>query len=167
MKWNNLLTMKWIKIYKNIWFGLFALGFLFLFLQEIPYLIMPFLKLSSNPIMEMIRAYPILNILEKIVGISTIIAMIFIVNQDTKPFPFDSLKEKLFFILSIILLLGYYIGWVFYFNGHQELFLVLTMLVALPPLYYTSIGLWRKNYILMILGIIFLFIHIANVWTSY
>ena len=128
---------------------------------------MPFIKSPNNPLMEMVRAYPILNILEKIAGVSTVIAMIFIINQDTSSFPFDSLKEKLSFLLIIILLLGYYIGWIFYFNGHQGLLLVITMLVALPPLYYSFIGLWRKNYILVILGIIFLFLHIANVWTSY
>jgi len=167
MEWNKLLAIKWFKIYKNIWFGLFALGFLFFFIQEIPYIIMPFIKLANNPIMEMFRAYPILNILEKITGISTVIAMIFIINQDTNPFPFDSVKDKLSFLLIIILLLGYYLGWIFYFNGRQDLLLVIAMLVALPPLYYSSIGLWRKNYILVILGIIFLFLHIANVWTSY
>lgn len=167
MKWNALLMIKWIKIHKNIWLGLFGLGFLFFFIQEIPYMIMPFIKLANNPLIEMTSTYPILDIFEKIVGIGTVIAMILIVNCNTKGISLDSVKERMFFFMAIILLLGYYIGWVFYFNGYQELLLVLTMLVTLPPLYYTFIGLWRKNYIMVILGIIFLFIHIANVWTSY
>ena len=159
--------IKWIKIYKNTWLGLFTLGFLFFFIQEIPYMIMPFIKLVSNPLMEMVDTYPIFNIFEKVLGISTIISMIFIVNEDVKWFSLDSVKEKVFFFLSIILLIGYYIGWIFYFNGYQELFLVLITLVGFVPLYYISIGLWRKNYILVFLGILFLFAHIANVWTSY
>ena len=158
--------VKWLKIYKNMGLGLFSLGFIFFFIQEIPYIVMPFMELANNPLMEMVNTYPVLNIFEKIVGISTVIAMIFIVNSDVKGF-FDSVKEKIFFVMSIMLLLGYYIGWIFYFNGYQELPLVLIVLAGFVPLYYTFIGLWRKNYILLPLGILFLFLHIANVWTSY
>lgn len=167
IKWNNILVKKWVKIYKNTWLGLFVLGFLFLFLQEIPYIIMPFINLVNNPLMEMVSTYPILDIIEKILGISIIISMIFIINSDTKEKFFISFKEKIFFAISIALLLGYYIGWIFYFNGFNPLYMILIVLVGFPPLYYTFIGLWRKNYILVILGILFLVFHIANVWTSY
>lgn len=159
--------VKWIKINKHMWFGLFGLGFAFLFMQELPYIIMPFIKLSSNPLMEMINAYPILEILEKVFIIGVIISMILIVDDDSKWFSVSSLKEKVFFSISILLLLGYYIGWIFYFNGYQSLPLVLILLVSLPPLYYTFIGLWRKNNVMAVLGGLSLFVHIANVWTSY
>ena len=158
--------MKWIKIHKNLWLGLWWLGFVFFFMQELPYAIMPFIK-SANPLMKMIDTYPVLNIIEKIAGISTVIAMIFIVNPNAKRFPLDSIKERIYLLLSVLLLLGYYVGWVLYFNGYQSLCLVLIMLVGFVPLYYTFIGLWRKNYILVCVGILFLFAHIANVWTSY
>ena len=167
MNLNKLLMIKWVKIYKNIWLGLFALGFLFFFIQEIPYIIMPLIKVANNPLMEMVDTYPILNIFEKITGIGTVIAMIFVVNPNTKGFSLDNLKERIFLLLSVLLLLGYYIGWAFYFNGYHDLLMVLIMLVGFVPLYYTFIGLWRKNYILVFLGILFLFAHIANVWTSY
>lgn len=159
--------IKWIKIYKNMWFGLFALGFVFFFMQEIPYIIMPFVNIANNPLMDMVNTYPVLEKLEKIAGISTIISMLFIINDNTKWFSISSIQEKIFFGISMVLLSGYYLGWIFYFNGYQGLLLVLTMLVALPPLYYAFIGLWRKNYIMFVLGILFLFVHIANVWTSY
>ncbi|MCL2114608.1 MAG: hypothetical protein FWH29_00120 [Methanobrevibacter sp.] len=167
MEWNTLFVIKWFKIHKNIYFGLFSLGLFFFLFQEIPYIIMPLVELANNPLMEMIDTYPILNLFEKIFGISTIIAMIFIVNSNTKGLNLDFLKEKIFFTISIILLLGYYLGWMFYFNGYQELSLVLIVLAGFPPLYYTFIGLWRKNHILVPLGILFLIFHLANVWTSY
>ncbi|MCL2156844.1 MAG: hypothetical protein FWH54_02350 [Methanobrevibacter sp.] len=167
MKKSLLIGIKWVKIYKNIWLGLFGLGFILFFIQEIPYLIMPFIKLANNPLMEMVDTYPLLNIFEKIIGISTVISMIFLVNSNTNEISHDLVKTRIFFSMSIISLLGYYIGWVFYFNGFQGLPIVLILLTGCAPLYYTSIGLWRKNYILVLLGILFLFVHLANVWTSY
>ena len=50
-------------------------------MQEIPYMIMPFLKLKSNPIMNMTETSVALDILEKILGSLCIILMIFIVNM--------------------------------------------------------------------------------------
>lgn len=126
---------------------------------------MPFIEIANNPLMEMVNTYPLLDIFEKILGISTIISMIFIVNS--KVDLFNSFKEKIYLIISIILLIGYYLGWIFYFSGYQSLYFVLITLVGFPPLYYMFIGLWRKNYLVVIIGILFLFVHIANVWTSY
>ena len=159
--------IKWIKLYKNTWFGIFILGIVFILIQEIPYFIMPFIKLKSNPLMDMIATHSVLEILEKSLGISTIVSMVFIIDTNQKWFSLSSKKEKTLFFTSIALLFGYYIGWVFYFNGYQSLSLVLTLLVALPPLYYITLGLWRNNYITAILGILFFFAHLANVWTSY
>ena len=128
---------------------------------------MPFINLVNNPLMEMIDTYQVLNIIEKVLGVSTVISMIFLVNSSAKGFSIDSVKEKVFLFLSILLLLGYYISWIFYFSGHHELSFVLITLVSFVPLYYASIGLWRNNYILVFIAILFLFAHIANVWTSY
>lgn len=162
-----ILMVRWIKIYKDTWFGFYGLGILFFLMQEIPYVIMPFIKIASNPLMDMADAYPALNIIEKILGISMILSMIFIINSKTKWFSISSIKEKLYFSTAIIFLIGYYIGWVLYFNGHQSLLLVLIMLVSFPSLYYTFIGLWRKNIALLIFGIVFLFVHLMNLWSSY
>ena len=57
--------IKWIRLYKDMYFGLFFLGFAVFLMQELPYIIMPLIKLNSNPLMEMTRPYPILNIFEK------------------------------------------------------------------------------------------------------
>jgi hypothetical protein len=59
---------------------------------------------------------------------------------------------------------GYFTGWAFYFSGRQSLPLILCTLVALPPIYYAFIGLWRGNYVLAALGGLFLIAHSANVW---
>ena len=99
---------------------MFFLGFAVFLLQELPYIIMPLTKTDSNPLMEMARPYPILNIFEKILMFSTIISMMFIVHGKTKWFSISSLKEKVFFITAVLLLIGYYIGWIFYFSGYQS-----------------------------------------------
>ena len=43
---------------------------------------------------------------------------------------------------------------------------MLRTLAALRPLYYSFIGLWRRNYALAACGGVFLVAHIANVWNN-
>ena len=51
-----------------------------------------------------------------------------------------------------------------YFAGHQSLFVMMLFIVALPPLYYVAIGLWRQNTPLTVAGVGFLAIHFIHVW---
>jgi hypothetical protein len=153
--------VKWLKITKNQYFGLFLLGIVFFILQEIPYLFMMFVNLDKNVLMEMVDKTMILNIFEKITGVSCIILMLFLVRDDVNWF--SSKREKISLILIFAFLIIYYIGWIFYFNNQQGLVIILVMLVLMPPLYYTFIGLWRKNYLLMSMGIVFLIFHFVNV----
>ena len=158
--------VRWFRITQNQYFGFFALGLAFFALQELPYIIMPLIPLQSNPLMEMQDKSAILNATEKILGVSCIIAMLFLVRGDSKWFSLDTSREKLFFIIAIIAIIGYFTGWILYYCGFQSLPLILCSLVALPPIYYTFIGLWRGNYLLAVLGSIFLLAHMANVWNN-
>jgi hypothetical protein len=155
--------VKWFKITKNQYFGFFPLGVALLFLQELPYIIMPLIPLQNNILMDMEDKIAALNIAEKILGVSCIVVMFFLVRSDAKPFSLKNKRELIGFSTAAAALTCYYIGWIFYFQGFQSLALILIFLVAMPPLYYASIGLWLKNYTLSILGIIFLIVHISNV----
>ena len=156
--------VKWIKVTHDHYIGFFALGLALFVLQELPYIIMPFLALSANPLMEMQDKSWLLNAAEKILGVSSIVAMLFFVRGDAKWFSLDTPAEKRFFGVAMLAILLYFTGWLFYFNGFQSLPLMLCLLVAMPPIYYASIGLWRKNYLLSVLGGLFLLAHLANVW---
>ena len=159
-------VVKWVKITKNQYFGLFALGFVFLLLQELPYIVMPWIPLASNPLMEMQDKSLVLNALEKLLGVSCIFGMLFLVRGDTKWLSLGTGGEKVFLCVAMLALAGYYVGWILYYNGVQTLLLILCLLVAPPPVYYAFIGLWRKNYVLAALGGAFLIAHILNVWNN-
>lgn len=154
---------KWLKLFKDQYLGFWILGLVFFILQEVPYIIMPFISLDNDPLMNMVETSTILNILEKILGISCIVLMCFVVKKDASIFILGESFQKLGFVLAIIFLLAYYFGWILYFNGHQSLGIILGFLVAMPPLYYAAIGLWRENWILLIFGLIFLIVHLTHV----
>jgi hypothetical protein len=159
-------VVKWFRITQNQYFGFFALGLAFFALQELPYIIMPLIPLQSNPLMEMQDKSVVLNAIEKVLGVSCIIVMLFLVRSDSKWFSLSTSREKIFFGVAILAIIGYFIGWIFYYCGFQGLPLILSTLVALPPIYYTFIGLWRGNYVLAVLGGMFLLAHVANVWNN-
>ncbi|MGD9662305.1 MAG: hypothetical protein AB7U63_13635, partial [Porticoccaceae bacterium] len=81
-------------------------------------------------------------------------------------FSLDTSREKTCFTIAVAAIAGYFIGWAFYFNGCQSLPLILCTLVALPPIYYAFIGLWRKNDLLAVLGGLFFVVHLLNVWNN-
>ena len=158
--------VKWFKITKNQYIGFFALGLALFALQELPYLIMPFMPMITNPLMEMQDKSALLNVMEKVVGVSCILLMLFLVRNDAKWFSLRSNKEKAWFGAAMLAIFGYFIGWAFYFSGFQSLPLMLCTLVALPPLYYSFIGMWRGNHALAVCGCLFLAAHMANLWNN-
>ena len=158
--------VKWFKITQNQYLGFFALGLVLFVLQEMPYIIMLLIPLHANPLMEMQDKSAILNMIEKVLGILCIIVMLFCVRSDAKWFSLETAREIIFFAIAMIAILGYFIGWIFYYCGFQSLPLILCSLVALPPIYYAFIGLWRGNYPLTVLGFMFLLAHISNVWNN-
>lgn len=126
-------------------------------------MIMPLFKLETNPIMNMKESSMILETAEKILGSLCIAFMTFIVNKNTELFSAADGKEKLFFILTVLVLLLNFIGWAFYFGGHQSVFVMMFFIVLMPPLYYIFIGLWRSNMVLTVTGGLFLIVHFIHV----
>ena len=141
----------------NYNFGIWWLGLLLFILQEVPYMVMGFIKLETNPIMEMKESSKILNILEKILGSLSMMIMFFIISKGS---------NNIGLILMLVSLLLNYFGWMIYFKGYQKKWIMLLFIVMMPPLYYMSIGLWKENIVLIIISIIFLFIHFIHVYKN-
>lgn len=154
---------KWIKLFDNQYLGFWVLGLVLFVIQEIPYMIMPLLKLETNPIMNMQESSVVLNTCEKILGSLCIALMTFIVCDEKEIFSIKETHELLFFCISMGILLLNFGGWFLYFTGHQSIFVMMFFIVMLPPLYYVFIGLWRNNIILTVTGCIFLVVHFAHV----
>ena len=154
---------KFFKLFGNHYLGFWLFGLLLFAVQEIPYMVMPLFKLQTNPIMNMTESSRILDMFEKILGSLCIAFMIFIVNKNSNLFlPADG-KEKIFFALSVTVLLLNFIGWGIYFSGHQSVFVMMFFIVIMPPLYYFFIGLWRKNILLTVTAVPFLIVHFIHV----
>ena len=155
--------VRWIKLFGNQYIGFWVLGLVLFAIQEIPYMLMPLFHLETNPIMNMTETSAVLDICEKVLGSLCIALMVFIIHKDAKLFSVSASREKLFFTLAVILLLANFIGWALYFTGHQSILVMMLFIVALPPLYYVAIGLWRQNTPLTICGAIFLAVHFIHV----
>lgn len=154
---------KFFKLFGSHYLGFWLFGLLLFAVQEIPYMVMPLFKLQTNPIMNMTESSRILDMFEKILGSLCIAFMIFIVNKNSNLFlPADG-KEKIFFALSVTVLLLNFIGWGIYFSGRQSVFVMMFFIVIMPPLYYFFIGLWRKNILLTVTAVPFLIIHFIHV----
>lgn len=154
---------KFFKLFGNQYLGFWIFGLLLFAVQEIPYMVMPLFKLQTNPIMNMTESSRILDMFEKILGSLCIAFMIFIVNKNSNLFlPADG-REKIFFALSVTVLLLNFIGWGIYFSGRQSVFVMMFFIVIMPPLYYFFVGLWRENILLTITAVPFLIIHFIHV----
>ena len=156
--------VRWIRLFRDQYFGFWVLGLVLFAFQEIPYMVMPLFHLETNPIMNMTETSVALDICEKVLGSLCIALMVFIVHRDAVLFSIAPGRERLFFSLAVILLLANYAGWALYFNGHQSLFVMMLFIVVLPPLYYVAIGLWRQNTPLTVVGVVFLAVHFIHVW---
>ena len=155
--------VKWIKLFGNQYLGIWVFGLVLFAIQEIPYMIMPLLKLESNPIMNMQESSEMLNACEKILGSLCIALMIFVVCDEKKLFSIRDTHELLFFGISMGILLLNFFGWFLYFTGHQSIFVMMFFIVMMPPLYYVFIGLWRSNVILTVTGCVFMVVHFTHV----
>ena len=113
--------------------------------------------------MNMAETSVTLDVCEKVPGSLCIALMTFIVHRDAVLFSASAGRERFFFALAVILLLANFLGWALYFAGHQSLFVMMLFLVALPPLYYAAIGLWRQNVPLTVTGVLFFAVHFSHV----
>ena len=155
---------RFFRLFKEQYLGFWILGLALFVVQEIPYMVMPLFKLDTNPIMNISESSAALDVAEKILGSLCIALMIFIVHKDSKLFSIANGREKLFFVLTVSVLLLNFIGWAVYFAGHQSVFVMMFFIVSMPPLYYVFIGFWRNNIILTVTGSIFLAVHLIHVW---
>ena len=156
--------VRWVKLFGNQYLGFWVLGIVLFAVQEIPYMVMPLFNLKTNPIMNMTETSMTLDVCEKILGSLCIALMVFIVHKDAKLFSIAEGRERTFFILAVILLMANFAGWVLYFTGHQSILIMMLFIVALPPLYYVAVGLWRQNLPLAVTGAVFLTVHFIHVW---
>ena len=144
--------------------GFWTLGILLFLLQQLPYMIMPLFHLKTNPIMNMQESSAFLNICEKILGSLCIAVMVLIVQKNMTAFDMGNGFQKFGFVAAILVLALNFLGWGLYFSGHQSASIILTFLVAMPPLYYAFIGLWRRNWVLLFIGGLFTVVHFAHVY---
>lgn len=156
--------VKCFRLFAGHCLGFWALGLLLFALQEVPYMVMPLFKLDSNPIMTMKESSAFLEACEKLLGSACVALMIFVVGESADFFSVGSGWQKAGFILAAAVLLLNYAGWGIYFSGHQTLFVMLFFIVALPPLFYVFVGLWRKNILLMSFGAVFGIVHFLHVY---
>lgn len=154
---------KWFRLAGQQYLGFWVIGLALFALQEIPYLVMPLWKLESNPIMTMPESSQLLDRLEKLLGSLCIGLMMFVVHREAGLFSLTSSREKLFFGLALIVLALNFGGWLVYFSGRQTLFVMMAFIVAMPPLFYVFIGLWRSNTPLTVCGCAFLAVHFVHV----
>jgi len=156
--------VRWFKLSQNQYLGFWPLAFLLFALQELPYMIMPLFALESNPIMTMEESSAALNICEKALGSLCIMCMTFVVHKDMTVLGLQKGINRAGLACAAAALLLNYTGWLLYFNGHQAIGLMLFFIVALPPLYYVFIGLWRENWILSVISAAFGAVHFIHVW---
>ena len=155
---------RWVKIFGDQYLGFWVMGLILFALQEVPYMVMPFMHLTGDPLMNMRETSAILDLLEKVLGIACILLMTFIVSGNAVLFSLGSgLQKAACFAAAAVLLLNYF-GWGLYFLGHQSLPVILFFLVFLPPLYYICIGIWRGNPLLSVTGILFAVVHFVHVY---
>ena len=155
---------KWYKIAGNQFLGFWVLGIFLFLLQELPYIIMPLFHLKTNPIMNIEECSAFLNICEKTLGVLCIAVMILIVQKDKPFFEYGNGFERFGFVAAVSVLVLNFFGWGIYFSGHQSATIILIFLVVMPPLYYTFIGLWRRNWLLLSIGSLFTVVHFTHVY---
>ena len=155
--------VRWTKLFGNQYLGFWALGPLLFALQEVPYLLMPLFRLEADPLMNMPETSAALDLCEKVLGSLCIALMTFVVHRDASLFSAADGREKRFFLLAAAVLLANFFGWALYFAGHQSVFVMMVFLVAMPPLYYAAIGLWRQNTPLTAAAAVFLAVHFIHV----
>ena len=154
---------RWLRLSGRQYLGFWVLGLVLFALQEIPYMVMPLVRLEKNPIMEMSESSLFLERCERILGTVCIALMMFVIHENADFFSLRTGREQLFFGLAVAVLLLNFFGWALYFTGRQSLFVMMLFIVALPPLFYVLVGLWRSNIPLVFTGSVFLAVHFIHV----
>lgn len=159
--------MKVVHLFRNYYLGVSFIGIIAFVIQEIPYIIMPFIKLKSNPIMNMQNEIFWIEKVQGFFGVLSMILLMLIVRDDIKFFSIASTKEKVFFALTILMILINFVGWTFYYLGYQYGWLIVISQFAVVPLYYLFFGLWKNNYFLVGTASLFFVIHTVNGYLNF
>jgi len=159
--------LKFVHIYKNYYLGLSIIGILAFAIQEIPYIIMPLVKLSSNPIMNMQNEIKWVEIVQGIFGMLSMVLLMLLVRDDVPFLSLSTTREKVFFSLIIVMISINFVGWAFYYTGHQYEWLIVISQFAVVPLYYLFFGLWKSNYPLVGAAALFFIIHSVNGYMNF
>jgi hypothetical protein len=150
-----------MKEMKNYVFGFSLTGLILYVLQLFPNIIWMLIPPANNVLVKNSSLYPIFNIIEQVFGIMTVALLILILNKKGEK------NSGIYIGLAIIFLAGYYISWIFYYQGVVSPWLLIIGLAAMPPLYFLFVGLWMKNYIVILPCIIFEIAHIAITCSNY
>ena len=145
---------KYINQYK-IGFSLY--GLIAFILQELPYIPWLLRPPMDNPLANNYPAYIFLGVLEQMGGILTVALLILVVRKQVKRPNYKSI----FFTLTLICLITYYICWICYFAGITNTLLIIG-LSAIVPIYYCFVALWNKNYFAVVTSAIFFIGHTVS-----
>ena len=106
-------------------------------------------------------------IAQSIFGMLSMVLLMLLVRDDIPIFSISTAKERIFFTLTICMMLINFIGWAFYYTGHQYGWLIVISQFAVVPLYYLLFGLWKNNYPLVGSATIFFIIHTVNGYMNF
>lgn len=159
--------LRFVHIYKNYYFGLSLIGILAFVIQEVPYIIMPLIKLESNPIMNMQNEVKWIETVQGVFGVLSMVLLMTLVRDDVPAFSLSTAREKVYLSVTLGMILINFIGWAFYYTGHQNGWLIVISQFAVVPLYYLFFGLWKSNYPLVGTATIFFIIHTVNGYMNF
>lgn len=159
--------VKFFHLFKNYYFGISFIGIIAFAIQEIPYMIMPLIKLRTNPIMNMQNEIPWIEKTQGIFGVLSMALLMLIVRDNDKFFSIASSREKVFLAITVLMILINFIGWIFYYLGFQYSWLIVISQFAVVPLYYLFFGLWKSNYLLVGTASVFFIIHTINGYLNF
>ena len=160
-------VIKFVHLFKNYYLGLSFIGIIAFVIQEIPYIIMPFIKPASNPIMNMQNEIQWIERTQGVVGTLSMILLMLIVRDDVQLFSIASTKEKIFFSFTVLMILINFTGWTFYYLGYQNGWVIVVSQFAAVPLYYLFFGIWKSNYLLVGTASLFFLIHTINGYLNF
>ena len=160
--YDHINMLKFIHLFKNYYLGISFIGIAAFVIQEIPYIVMPLIKPASNPIMNMTNEIKWIETAQGIFGLLSMIMLMLIVRDDVRLIPQETTIDRTFFFLMALMILINFIGWIFYYTGHQYGWLIIISQFAVVPLYYLFFGLWKSNYLLVGTAVVFFVIHTIN-----
>lgn len=159
--------IKFVHLFKNYYLGISLTGIFAFVIQEIPYMIMPLINPESNPIMNMQNEIKWLEITQGILGTFCMILLMLLVRDDIPAFSVTTTREKIYFAATLLMIAVNFIGWAFYYSGHQYGWLIVISQFAVVPLYYLCFGLWKGNYPLAGTAAVFFIIHTVNGYLNF